>query len=456
MENYNKTFKKQYAINILKDNRTNKSKEIIEKDEYTPIYTPIEIHPESEINNDEINFIFNDIEADLKSINGQLLETVNNFKKLMQSTKAKFDNINTVLNTEKERMKDLSILCNKYNNFTKVIQLTDTNVNGNYVYENNSFSLPSINYKKVKAQIIEINGNGYEGNKYVYTNNKFEIEDADTSNREYMLDNSNITYYEYSRIIANNSEKEIFPLVNLDSIHARCSIILKSNEEFNTLNILMDTNDVVLESLSTSLDGKNFTKSNIQDIQILNKEKRFDKNEYIYGSGILSFKDCNYVKIVLRASSFSNDNIAFIKNNDNNKEIKILDTGKRSVIKINNIELSKKEYLYNTEITFDNFTNNKINSIAIFANEYCADDLNIRDCITYKIKTNGLEYEIIPINSNDNGKKIIRTTSNTLPIDYTYYTNESIKNAKLIINLKTTKKYATPFISDLKILIGSE
>ena len=169
MENYNKTFKKQYAINILKDNRINKSKEIIEKDEYTPIYAPIEIHPESEINNDEINFIFNDIEADLKSINGQLLETVNNFKKLMQSTKAKFDNINTVLNTEKERMKDLSILCNKYNNFTKVIQLTDTNVNGNYVYENNSFSWPSINYKKVKAQIIEINGNGYEGNKYVYT-----------------------------------------------------------------------------------------------------------------------------------------------------------------------------------------------------------------------------------------------------------------------------------------------
>ena len=77
-------------------------------------------------------FIFNDIEIDLKSINGQLLETINNFKKLMQSTKAKFDNINTILNTEKERMRDLSILCNKYSNFAKVIQLTDTNVNGDY------------------------------------------------------------------------------------------------------------------------------------------------------------------------------------------------------------------------------------------------------------------------------------------------------------------------------------
>lgn len=454
---YNQLKKEEYASNLALKGNIDRAKEIILQDDYEPILKPVEIHPETEISKDDINQVFDDISADLDIVNSNLSITSAKFKNMLETTRLKLNNIKRILRTEKERQEDINILCNKYSDFSNVILISNENSSGDLSYDKSAFSIKTSNSKVVKGEIVEIIGNGYEGNNYVYKNNDFVSNVSNSSNKEYITDDSLITYYEYSRITASNSEKEVFPLVNFDSIMARCSILIKANDLINTIEMTMETDDVILESLSTSIDGKTFIQSELRDVAINSKKARFDTNDYIFGSGILSFQDCNYVKLVLRAGKNSNDSIAFMKKDSNNVEtLTKLKTAKRSVIRINNIALGRKTYELSGQLVFNDFITDPVKSIAIFANEYVADEIDLRSSIKYNLTINGLDYEIIPINSQYNGKKIIRTTSHTIPAEHVHYINESIKSATLTINMKSSKQYTSPFISDLKVLIGGE
>ena len=141
---------------------------------------------------------------------------------------------------------------------------------------------------------------------------------------------------------------------------------------------------------------------------------------------------------------------------DNEENIVKIATGKRSIIRLNDITASKKKYKRYGSLMLKNFVSSKITSIAIFANEYAPDNIDLRSSIKYILTINGTDYEIIPINSGYDGKKIIRTTSLALPTDYVHYINEDIKSASLTINLSTNNEYSTPYISNLKILVGND
>ena len=419
---YNQLKKEEYARNLALKGNIDRAKEIIRQDDYAPILKPIEMHPETEISKDDINQIFEDISTDIDIINSNLSITSAKFQNMLETTRLKLNNIKKILRTEKERQEDINILCNKYTDFSNVILISDENSSGNLNYNKNTFSIKTSSSKKVKGEILEITGNGYEGNKYVYKNDDFINNVSNSSKKEYMIDDSLITYYEYSRITANNSEKEVFPLVNFDSIMARCSILIKANDLINTMELTMETDDVILESLSTSTDGKTFIQSELRDVAINNKKSRFDSKDYIFGSGILSFQDCNYIKLILRANKNSDDSIAFVKKDSNNSETLIkLKTAKRSVIRINHIELGRKTYELSGQLVFNNFITDPVKSIAIFANEYVSDEIDLRNSIKYNLTVNGLDYDIIPINSQHNGKKIIRTTSHTIPAEHVHY-----------------------------------
>lgn len=456
INNYNKSQRESYAKKLASEGNIDKAKEVIMTDYYTPIFKSIELHPEIEVSNEDFNDIFKDAGADLNILNNTISNSVSSFKDLLDTTRIKLDNIKSILKTEKERLEDVNILCNKYSDFSNVICITDNNTSGSLLFEDNAFSLNRNNYKTVKFSIENITGNGYEGNKYVYKNNSFLSQTRDTSNRFYINDASNLTYYEYSRIIASNSEKDVFPLVNFDSITARCSILLKADDLINTLDISMDTDDVILESLSTSLDGQTFSQSNLKNIAINDKNSRHNSESYIYGCGKLSFRDCYYVKLILKSTKYTNEQIAFVKKNLSTETIVELASAKRSVIRINNISASRAVYTSKGTLVFNNFITDAVNTISVFANEYSADDIDLRKSVQYTLTINGKDYDILPINSQSNGKKVIRTTSKALPADHVHYINESIKNATLTISLSTSKQYASPYISDLKILVGGE
>lgn len=454
---YNQLKKEQYAKDLAINNNLERAKEIIMQDDYLPILKPLNMHAETEITSDQFNSLFTDIGIDLDIINADITLTADRFKELLETTKLELDNIKTVLKTEKERQEDINILCNRYTDFSNVILISSKNSTTDLDEIKGALTLKNKSSKSVVGEIEDISGNGYEGNMYVYKDNAFTSDVSKSSNREYITDNSLLTYYEYSRITANNSEPEVFPLVNFDSINARCSILIKGSNTFNTLEIANETDDIILESLSTSIDGQTFTQSSLTEIPITNKKARFSSDDYIYGSGILSFKDSMYVKLVLRASKNTNESIAFNKKNiDGTTKIVHLKSAKRSVIKINDITIGNKEYETQGKLVFNNFITEPASSIAIFANEYIADGFDIRNSVKYTLTINGIDYDIIPINSNHNGKKVIRITNMAIPAEHVHYISENIKSATLTIDVKTTDKNITPYISDIKILVGGE
>lgn len=414
------------------------------------------LHSDCEINNNDFNNYFEEIKNNLIEINKNILDGSEKLKGIMESSKLKIDNIKKVLNTEKERQEDINMLCNRFTDFSDVIIITDANSDGNLEFANDIFNLERHSDKKVKLEIVEIVGNGYEGNSYVYSNDDFISKINDTSNRDAITDSNVISYYEYSRLTANNSEEEVFPLINFDSIYAKCSLTLKSSETFNSLKISSDDDSIILDSLFTSNDGQNFKRHSLSNIKINNRESRYNKENYIFGSGVLAFEDCKYIKLVMRASSYTKDNIAFEKKKNGKKETIKLKSGKRSAIKINDISAGRTTYKTTGKRIVSKFISEPINSIAIFANEYGADNIDIRKSIKYTLTINGTDYNIIPINSNYNDKKVIRTTNNAIPTEYVHYINETIKEASLNIDLSSSSEEYTPYISNLKILIGGE
>lgn len=138
------------------------------------------------------------------------------------------------------------------------------------------------------------------------------------------------------------------------------------------------------------------------------------------------------------------------------EKLVVLNTAKRHAIKISNFKAEQN--IYKTANTFvsKELITTPVKSIAFYCNEYVPEHFPEGVYFKYALTINGTEYEVLPINSQRNGKKIIRTTENSEFSEYVEYLNEDIKSAILTINLYTPNATETPFVSDIKILIGGE
>ena len=151
---------------------------------------------------------------------------------------------------------------------------------------------------------------------------------------------------------------------------------------------------------------------------------------------------------------FKESNVSNIENYTMNKTIHKANSAKRHVIKINDIELSRNVYKIKNTIKSKNLITTQARSIAIFCNEYIPEHFPNGKYIEYHLTINGVNYEIEPINSNRNGIKIIKVSDYDFNSDYVEYINEKITTAYLTIIIKTPNNYETPFLSDLKIMVG--
>ena len=96
-----------------------------------------------------------------------------------------------------------------------------------------------------------------------------------------------------------------------------------------------------------------------------------------------------------------------------------------------------------------------VESIAIFTSEYVPSHFpDNQDYIQYILTINGIDYNIVPINSNKEGIKVIRS-SKLMSLDtYAEHIGESIKSASLSIIINTPDSYTTPYVSNVKICYG--
>ena len=421
-------------------------------------FIPSYIHPEEEPNIDELNTTTDLIKKDLLYLDNKIIESANEYKSLLDNTKLKINEIKELINLEKERQEDINILCNSYTDFSSVININNTNSKTDLVFNNNVLTAKEKKSSLISGEIQDVSGNGYAGNNYVYQNDEFMYKTLNTSLYKNILDNNLATFFEYSRITLSNTNEEAPISFNKDSIEAECSIIIKCDDYINKIQINSDRDDLILKSVYTSNDGDIYTLDKEYNLAINRNKQSYNDQTYIYGSGIITFNPSKYIKLLFSSDGYTNEEIAYIKtfNTKNNvsKKIQKVNSAKRHVIKINEINLFKNNYT-NGNLLSNELIHDPIKYISLFCNEYINKDYNIEDFVKYYLIINGVEHEITPINSQRNGKKIIRTSSQSSKLDNTDYIKEDIKSAKLKIVIKPMDNI-TPFISNIKVLIGGK
>ena len=429
-------------------------------EEFNIISELTQLHPE-EYGNRKLNNSFRDGFEDIKFIDKTIKDLGNKTYELLNRTSDRLETVLDIITLEKERLQDISMLCNLKTDFDNVIPLTDYHFTGDYTFDNGVFSSKTIQSANNNCSAIDVIGNGYEGNKYVKKDNGYLENILNTKNKKNMTDNNISTYWEYSRITASNTEEYLISDFNTDGAEAKCTVTLKFNEVTNEIAIKTELKTLKVVGIKYSNDNLHYTDLDIVPFIINNKEESYKNQDYIYGSNIIAFPNSLYIKITFESTAYLDDLIAFERtittDNDQTEEITtIVKSAKRHVIRLNNIEARRKQYVGESIFKSKELIsgNKDIYAISIFANIYLPDNLS-DDSVKFTLTINGVDYEILPINSYKNGIKMIRFSQGKMPTEYTKYIGEKITSAYLTVSIKSKNKI-TPYINNLKVLLGGE
>ena len=462
-----KTVRDAYIDNLAEEGKTDKAARLTERSQSEPIFTGYSVHPESEPDISELNDALNDIHLDLAGLRKEIVHAASSYKDLLESAKTRIEKVNTKVLIEEERIKDLNAICGNYNEFKSVVTLTADDLQGSFLaYDDRTFCC-SGSMKKVTPLIMNVEGNGYEGNAYVRVNGAFAVDSTNTANRNYMIDDSVSTAWEYSRLTMDRSESTYPVDANFDAQEARCAIIIAADERFTSFALTSDLDNMIIEDVLTSSDsGVSFRSVlNTKEVHINNMDDKYLNNGYAYGSGVISFPGTQWLKLVLRSGGATSDKLAFNWKDaehstpDNSVVVvKDLPSAKRHVIRINNIELFTGEFSHESTLTTGELIDTPVKSLAIFANEYIPEQFEKEYYYCQYILTiNGIDFSVVPLNSDhDNGYKIIRFSGHSSQDSYVKEVFEPIKTARLTVKLYTEDKAYTPYLSNLKICYGEE
>lgn len=417
------------------------------------------LHPE-EYGNSKINNALENGFKYIEEIYNTTTELADKVDTLLNRSIERLEVVSDIITSEKERLQDISMLCNAKTDYDNAIPLTDYYFAGNFEYQNGVFSSKTTQSTSTVATVIDVTGNGYEGNKYVLQDKNYLEDILSTSNRNAIVDNNISTYWEYSRITASNTEEDLLTDFNTDSSEAKCTITLKFDQLSNELAIKSSIEGLKVVAIRYSNDNLTYKDLNIMPFSLNNKEDSYKNQDYIYGSNIIAFPDSLYVKITFESKGYLNDTIAFNKviaeNNKTSTLTTIVSTAKRHVIRINDIESKRKQYIKESAFKTNELITNKkdIYAISVFANIYLPNNMS-EDNVSFILTINGIDYNIKPVNSYSDGIKIIRFSQGKMPVEYTKYIGEKITSAYLTVVIKSKNKL-TPYINNIKVLLGGE
>lgn len=394
------SLKKSYAQVLIENNRAERGIQIQKKERSEPIFEGLALHPENEPIKESINSGLTEISIDLAGLNKEFVHLGEQYSSLLNNATERLKLIDDKIKKEEDRIRDLNAICGNYRQFDSILELNSTNCSGSFSYEDGLFyGKISVN-KKIKAKVLDVQGNGKEEGE---------------KSRPNLVDNDVLTKWTY---------------VTKDE-NARCTITLSSEEPFNAVKI-QTSDDIIVEEVETSNDdGITYLSNMSEEIHINNREHRYNHPNYVYESGIIAFPFTRFAKIRVRSA----------------KKDKIND------IVIDNIIVSGSEYEMAT-LEKSSIISNPVESIAVFANEYIPPHFLSEDYIEYILTVNGVDYKVVPINGHKPGIKVIRFANYSDNNNYTVHINETIKSAKLKVVIRTTRNNETPYLSNLKICVG--
>lgn len=432
-------------------------KNLISKKESEPIYDYEYLNHEEPPDYKKEQRELLEVNLDINIVNQSLVEIKDRIDELISEIDYQINAVNEAVKNETERITDINMLCGNSSEYNMVIPISNeqfTADSKDYVpLKDDVISCNLYEKKEVGYIISNISGNGYQGNRYVYNDGLFEFDEDDKSSIEYIYDESDVTGYEYSRLVTTNKNEVIDSLINYDDKEVKCTVTLNAEQNASSAYIKTENSDLVIESIETSDDGILFVKNISKPIKISETDEIYNDFEYIYGSNIICFKPSKYIRITFSSSNNTNDKIAI----DDNGTANVKFDTKRKKIKINNIKLYSNTYSSVSVVTDNIVSSGSVDKVGLFLNEYIPDHFSsVIDYVTYFLIINGVEYEVVPINSNKNGIKIIKFSEDDLIQGYSQKINETIKSVAIKIILNTNENKESPLISNVKLCLGKD
>ena len=457
---------------------------ISKKDSSEPVLEYRPVRGDYEPSLVEVNETILDTAADIITLDNFISNLTAKYTNLIYTSQVKMSEINKSILKEYERLSDINLICSAYTNLNNVITLTDKNFSGNFNYDSstNSFSASSV-IEKASLTVKSISGNGIEGNEYVYNNEKNSImkDVFDASDRNSITDDSKLTKYEYSRLFGtNDNNAAINNLLNNDNRDIVFTIEIEADNKIDTIKIDSDNKSLFVKNVLISRDEGQSYESCLNRYRELTKRYNEKTLSNTDSSNVICFPATTHVKLVLETGDIDTENsIGFLDKktktevsnavDDSGNAITITKTTTEDIITV--IPGAYRKYLSINQLVgfFNNYeegssifstgdliSDNEKKSIGIFATEYIPDTFpSGKDYIKYYLTINGEQYRVYPINSNENGIKIISFNNyNTYSPDSLSYISETIKSASLQIEITPYSGYGSPYISNLKICYG--
>lgn len=478
------------------------AKEILEKDITTPITRYNPLHPENESTNFLINKMIEEASIDLFNLDIDTSNLGTSYHNLTELMKGRFHKISQDIEEEKERLEEMNVLLHRYNDFSAIEGIDWLKDAGGQfsVYQGHA-ALPEKESKNIAYAIEDISGNGYEGNEFVYTEEGTPVKEIFKTPRESIMDGSNATWFEYSRITVEKNEPISFFMANYDDIPTRMIMDLRSNEMVNQLNVEAEEGTLI-NSILVSENGDKYTetlkypqiiKSNAffsfmpaHHIRIMfeSDKKTNEKIGFDYAGaspteGVLTTKKITNSKTELGPDDFPDTweqgsavlakKGSAIKRKIGEEEYEwtqeyeviaaepeeythFLETGKRSRIRVNSISTRQVNHVDQSVITVDKTKIDNTHRIALYSEEIIPHDFPSGDYIEYELVVNEKTFKVSPINTHKPGTKIIYSNKKEYQLLTTMESvGEVIKSVKLKIRMSGYNG-RTPYIKKLIIL----
>ena len=460
-----KTIQKAYAQDLAVKGDLEKASRIISGDSSSPVFEGYSVHPEEEPDIKSINKSITDIAIDIQAARAEMAHAAEELKNILDDVDTGLKSAEEKITLEEDRIKDMNIICGNSADAKTVRSFSPEELTGAFSVVGGAMTCPALEPEIVPVQLVQVTGNGYEGNAYVlYDENTFMNEtDMDSSNRENISSDNEDLYYEYSRL-ASTGETEYPEGLNFDNLEAECAMVFYGESEFSSVKLSSDQTGLIVEDVLISKDnGVSFESVwNKKETAIFGTDKKYESGNYIYESGIISFPSTQFLKILFKSGGAESDTIAYKKvkiqvDEKTSEEIVVLKNTERHCIRLYGISAISSNYGEETTISTGELIDNPVKSISFFVNEYVPDyfsSSDISDYISYTMEINGKEYEMVPINSDRKGTKVVRKITYLKRDVYSEKLEESIKSAGLIIKMKTPVTDGTPYVSNLKICYG--
>ena len=435
------SIKQAYAQTLIDEGSYTRGLSIYGKDTWEPIYEGIAFRPDMEPSSDRINQALQEASLDFASLNKEMANIGKEYREILNNLSSRISVIEKKIQAEEDRIRDINVICGNYGQFDSVIPLTDENAYGSYSYDDGVFSGKITGGSRdLQLYVIDVQGNGEEGNAGV--KDAAPLRDI----RSHVADKDLLTSWEYSRYTSEKRINNMGVRVNRDNELAVCSVTLKCDDSFNAIRV-RTTDDLLIDDVFVSTDdGLTFFGTMQKSIRLNSKEHRYDNPDYIYESGIIAFPATKCVKIRFRACGITDEKIV-----DRNGAV--CPGVARSRILIDGIEAFNMSHA-ESYIESKALIHTPVRSIAVFANEYVPPHFLNASYFEYVLTVNGIDYPVVPINSERSGIKVIRFSENIYGDDYVYHINETIKSAKLKVVIHTAGDGATPYLSHLKVCMG--